>query len=307
VRSRAELEASVAEFEAKARATNERITARSGRNLPLAIVVGIGLGGALIASLIVRKDFFQVFALALLVTSSLELAGALRVSGRYIPRIPVVVMAVGVVPLSFYGVPALGISTDEGHWYGTLAGIVLIAVWRLLALFAPAHRRAGSEIGLDLLGGVFIAVYVVFFGGFAVLMSAQPGGEWWVLAFLIIVVSTDTGAYVAGLMFGRHKMAPVISPGKTWEGFAGSVVFAVVAGQLLAWLMLQQPPLVGLVISVVMVATATGGDLAESLLKRDLGVKDISSWLPGHGGLLDRLDSTLLSAAAAYGLFIIFA
>jgi phosphatidate cytidylyltransferase len=307
VRSRADLEASVAEFEARTRAANERLTARSGRNLPVAIGVGILLGAALLASLLIVKELFMLFALVMLVTTALELGAALRVSGRTIPRAPVVALAALIVPLSFYGLPFLGVSRDGAHWLGTLVGILLISAWRLVELVLPTHRRPAREIGLDLLGGVFIAVYIAFFGSFAVLLTGADGGQWWVLAFLIVVVTTDTGAYVAGLLLGRHKLAPTISPGKTWEGFAGSVVAAIVAGQILAPLMLQQPWWVGLILSLVMVATATGGDLAESLLKRDLGVKDISSWLPGHGGLLDRLDSTLLSAAAAYALFVIFA
>jgi len=161
-------------------------------------------------------------------------------------------------------------------------------------------------VGKDLMSGILVLGYVTFLGTFTVLMTAQPHGEWWTLGFLIVVVSTDTGAYASGLLFGKHKMAPTISPGKTWEGFAGSAVLATAAGVLVAIFMLQEPWWVGVILGVTMVLTATGGDLSESLIKRDLGVKDISTWLPGHGGLLDRLDSTLLSAAAAYALFLIF-
>ena len=158
----------------------------------------------------------------------------------------------------------------------------------------------------DLGAGAFIMAYVAFMAGFTVLLTAQDGGQWWTLAFLIVVISVDTGAYATGVAFGKHPMAPTISPKKTWEGFAGSVAAAIIAGVLLAVFMLGQPWWVGVILALTIVATATSGDLAESLIKRDLGIKDISTWLPGHGGFLDRVDSSLLSAAAAYALFLIF-
>ncbi|MES1212888.1 MAG: phosphatidate cytidylyltransferase, partial [Leifsonia sp.] len=141
-------------------------------------------------------------------------------------------------------------------------------------------------------------------GGFGVVMAAEPDGEWWTLAYLIIVISIDTGAYASGMAFGKHPMAPRISPKKTWEGFAGSVVVALVAGVLLALFMIQEEWWVGVLLAVLLVGTATLGDLTESLIKRDLGIKDISTWLPGHGGFFDRLDSILPSAAVAYVIFL---
>ena len=131
------------------------------------------------------------------------------------------------------------------------------------------------------------------------------GGEWWTLASIIIVVVTDIGAYASGLAFGRHKLAPIISPGKTVEGFVGSILVAIVTGALLAWLMLGQPWWVGVVMGVLLALVGTMGDLTESLIKRDLGIKDISSMLPGHGGFLDRLDSILPSSAVAYVIFLV--
>jgi phosphatidate cytidylyltransferase len=262
------------------------------------------LGGSLLASLLIIKELYMLFGAALITVTALELAGALRAAGRDVPRIPIAVASIAIVPFSFYAVGPL--SRDAGHWFLLLAGIGLVSVWRLVELIDPKRRASAVNLGKDLMGGAFVLAYVVFLGSFTVLMTAQDHGQFWTLAFLIIVVCTDTGAYASGLLFGKHKMTPTISPNKTWEGFAGSVFFAVVAGQLLAPLMLGEPWWVGLILSVTMVLTATGGDLAESLIKRDLGVKDISTWLPGHGGLLDRLDSTLLSAAAAYALFLIF-
>ena len=289
----------VSEFEAQVRATNDKINARTGRPLVLALTVGIGLGLALLSSLIFVKEFYMIFAALLAGFTTFELASALRFAGRDVPRIPVVIAALAVIPASFYWLAT-------GHWLVTLAGIVFVSVWRLVELISPNRRGSVSDVLKDLGAGAFIMAYVAFMAGFTVLLTAQDGGEWWTLAFLIIVVSVDTGAYATGLTWGKHPMAPNISPKKTWEGFAGSVGAAVIAGVLLALFMLQQPWWVGVILGITIVATATMGDLAESLIKRDLGIKDISTWLPGHGGFLDRVDSSLLSAAAAYALFLIF-
>lgn len=288
------------DFEAQVRATNEKINARTGRPLIRAIAVGLLLGGALLVSLVVFKELYMVFAAALLGFTSYELASALRFAGRDVPRLPIVILSVAVVPASFYWL-------DAGHWYVALAGIGVLSIWRILELARPSHRVKPVELLKDLAAGAFIMTYVAFMGGFTVLLTAQDGGQWWTLAFLIVVIAVDTGAYATGVAFGKHPMAPTISPKKTWEGFAGSVAAAIIAGVLLSIFMLQQPWWVGVILAVTLVATATSGDLAESLIKRDLGIKDISTWLPGHGGFLDRVDSALLSAAAAYALFLIFA
>jgi phosphatidate cytidylyltransferase len=288
------------DFETQARATNEKINARTGRPLLRAIGVGLLLGGSLLVSLLIIKELYMVFAGALVAFVVYELATALRSAGRDVPRIPTVIAAVAVVPATFYWL-------DEGHWWVTLGGIAVIALWRLVEqVVQPGGRTTAKGLILDFGAGAFIMIYAAFMAGFTVLLTAQDGGQWWTLAFLIIVVCVDTGAYASGLAFGKHLMAPTISPKKTWEGFAGSVAAALIAGILLAIFMLHQPWWVGVILALAMVVTATSGDLAESLIKRDLGIKDISSFLPGHGGFLDRLDSALLSGAVAYALFLIF-
>ena len=287
------------DFEAQVRATNDKINARTGRPLVRAIVVGLLLGLALLASLLIVKELFMIFAGLLVGFTAWELASALRFAGRRVPRVPALIAALAVVPAAFYWLAT-------GHWLVTLAVIALVVAWRLAELARPAARTSPREVLLDLGAGVFIMMYIAFMAGFTVLLTAQDGGQFWTLAFLIVVVSVDIGAYATGLTFGKHPMAPTISPKKTWEGFAGSVAAAVVAGILTAIFMLDQPWWVGLILGGVLVVTATGGDLAESLIKRDLGIKDISTWLPGHGGFLDRVDSSLLSGAAAYALFLIF-
>ncbi|MEP6480856.1 MAG: phosphatidate cytidylyltransferase [Rhodoglobus sp.] len=296
----AQVRATNDKINAQVRATNDKINARTGRPLLRAILVGLILGFALLFSLIVFKPFFMIFAAALIGFTAYELASALRIGGRDVPRIPTVIAAVAVVPAAFFFLV-------PGLWFATLGGIAFVTLWRLVELIRPSARTSASNALRDIAAGAFIMVYVAFLGGFTVLLTAQEGGQWWTLAFLIVVISVDVGAYATGVAFGKHKMAPVISPGKTWEGFAGSVAAALIAGILLSIFMLHQPWWLGVILGVVIVATATGGDLTESLIKRDLGIKDISSFLPGHGGFLDRIDSSLLSAAAAFALFVIFA
>ncbi|HEV7950476.1 MAG TPA: phosphatidate cytidylyltransferase [Glaciihabitans sp.] len=300
VHSRAEFEATVAEIEAQVRATNARIEKRTGRNLPLAILIGLGLGAGVLLSLIVIKDVFVLFAGALLVFTAFELASALRFAGRDVPRIPTVIAALGTGAASFYWL-------ETGHWLITLAGMILVSLWRLAETIWPAHRASRDDLIKDIFAGIFVQAYVVFLGSFALLLTGREGGQWWTLAFLIVVISTDTGAYASGLLLGKHPMAPRISPKKTWEGFAGSLAAAVLAGALVAVFMLDQPLWMGLIFGLVIALMATLGDLTESLIKRDLGIKDISTWLPGHGGFLDRVDSVLPSAAAAYAFYLLFA
>lgn len=298
--TRDELRAQMKATRAQIDHANEMIEERTGRNLPLAILIGLGLGFALLFSLIVIKELFMIVAAVLIALTALELASALRSSGRRVPRWPTVIAAVAIVPATFY----LG---EDGQWLALLGGIGFVVLWRIAELLSRRLRGSAREVWHDLAAGTFIQSYIPFLASFSVLLTAKPGGQWWTLGFVIIVVSIDTGAYATGLTFGKHPMAPRISPKKTWEGFAGSVAAAMIAGVLISIFMIHQPWWVGLVFGAVIVATATIGDLTESLIKRDLGVKDISTWLPGHGGLLDRMDSILPSAAAAYVLFLIFA
>lgn len=290
----------VSDFEAQVRATNEKINARTGRPLAMALTVGLALGLSLLFSLIFVKELYMLFAGVLVAFTAFELASALRFAGLNIPRLPTVIAGVAVVPASFYWLA-------EGQWYITLAGIAFVSLWRLVELVRPSHRGTVRSVLRDLGAGVFVMLYVAFLASFTVLLTAQDGGQWWTLALLIVVVVSDIGAYASGLSFGKHPMAPTISPNKTWEGFAGAALASVIAGVLLALFMIDQPVWVGIIFGLVILGTATMGDLAESLIKRDLGIKDISTWLPGHGGFLDRVDSSLLSAAAGYALFLIFA
>ena len=142
--------------------------------------------------------------------------------------------------------------------------------------------------------------------GFAALLLAPDDGAGRVIAFIVTVVCSDVGGFAAGVLFGKHPMAPSISPKKSWEGMAGSLSACMLAGVLLIGLMLGGPWWAGLIFGAAIAVSATVGDLGESLIKRDLGIKDMGDLLPGHGGLMDRMDSLLPSAAIAYLLLAVF-
>lgn len=297
--TRADFEARAGAARAQFEATNEKIQARTGRNLIAAIGIGLGLGALLLVSLLIWKPLFIVFGGLLVGFTTFELASALRFAGRNVPRVASTVVGLAILPIAFFW-------HVEGLWLALIGAVVLITLYRLVELLRPSHRTGTREVLLDVGAGAFVQVYVGFSAGFYLALTGSEGGEFWTLAALIIVVFTDVGAYASGLRFGKHKLAPLISPGKTWEGFAGSLVVAIIFGAVLAPLMLQQPWWVGAIVGLTLALVGTAGDLTESLIKRDLGIKDISTWLPGHGGFLDRLDSILPSAAVAYAAYLLF-
>lgn len=277
---------------------NERIKARTGRDLILATLIGLLIGGLLLVSLIFVKWAFLFFAVAGSQLAIFELSRALRAGGRRIDVVPQQTAGALLVFAAYFAELWL-------TWVTLFFAIALVIIWRLLAQMIARDGRTYGDVLTDALVSGFVQVYVPFLAGITLILLRQDGGEWWVLSFIVVVVVADTGAYASGLLFGKHPMAPKISPKKTWEGFAGAVFFSLLAGVLLAMFLLGLPWWAGLVFGAVLVGTATLGDLGESMLKRDLGIKDMSSWLPGHGGFLDRLDSILPSAVAALTLYAV--
>jgi phosphatidate cytidylyltransferase len=300
---RTDAEQHIAQARAEFDQANERIKQRTGRDLILATLIGVSIGAVVVASLIFFKWLFVLFAAAAVGLAIFEFSRALQAAGRRVDVVPQ--LGLGLLLLLSGFLAGLWV-----HWVAAIASVVVVIVWRLVAqMFARDGRRRADVLG-DVLVAGFLQLYLPFLGSFATILLSEDRGEWWVLAFLIVAVVSDTGAYVSGLTFGRggrHPMAPRISPKKTWEGFAGACVAALVAGVLLAAFMLHVPWWAGLIFGGVVLATATVGDLGESMLKRDLGIKDMSSWLPGHGGVLDRLDSILPSAIAALAMFYLLA
>lgn len=278
---------------------NERIKERTGRDLILATLIGLAFGAALLASLLFIKVLFVPFALAAALLGVYELSLALRASGRRIDVVPQFIAATLVVLSAFFLDLWL-------VWVMLFLAVALVVVWRLLAQMIAKDGRTYGDVLSDAVIGGFVQIYVPFLAAVALILLKQEGGQWWVLSFIAIAVVADTGAYAAGLAFGRHPMAPRISPKKTWEGFGGAVVGSIAAGVLLAIFLLKLPWWIGVILGAAILLSATLGDLGESMLKRDLGIKDMSSWLPGHGGLLDRLDSILPSTVPALCLYFLF-
>jgi phosphatidate cytidylyltransferase len=260
---------------------------RAGRNLPAAIGVGVALGGLVLLSLLLLKPAFYVIIVAAVVVGTWEMVRAVNTAKMYPPMVPLLVGGATTAVITWYG---------GAEWlpYGLIGTAIALMTWRL----------AGGPAGYqrDVVTGLLIAAYVPFLGGFVVLLLAPDDGHLRVLAMLAAVVMSDTGGYAFGVFLGRRKLAPTVSPSKSWEGFGGSVLTAAVGGALLVQFMLHGHWYWGIVFGVAVAGASTLGDLAESLLKRDLGVKDMSSLLPGHGGLMDRLDSILLAAPVAYAV-----
>lgn len=261
---------------------------RAGRNLPAAIGVGSTLGALVLLSLLLWRPAFYAVIVVAIAVATWEMVRAVGTAGIRPPMVPLLLGGITMAWLTWY-------SGAEGLTSGLIGTAVAVLVWRL------ADGPTGYQ--RDVVTGLLIATYVPFLGGFVMLLLAPADdGHLRVLAMLAAVVMSDTGGYAFGVFLGRHKLAPSISPGKTWEGFAGSLFTAAFGGALLVRFMLDGHWYWGVVFGVAVAAASTVGDLAESLLKRDLGVKDMSSLLPGHGGLMDRLDSILLAAPVAYAV-----
>ncbi|MEV0728976.1 phosphatidate cytidylyltransferase [Polymorphospora sp. NPDC050346] len=265
---------------------------RAGRNLPAAIGVGVTLGAVLVGTLFAyRPAFLVVIALAFSV-GIWEMTRAVRAVDARPPMVPLLAGGVLMTGLAWQVGP-------DGLLLGLVVTVLAALVWRIGDGWA-GYRR-------DLTASVLIAVYVPFLGGFAALMAAMPDGDWRIFVILAAVVLSDTGGYAVGVLLGRHPMAPSISPKKSWEGFGGSVTAAAVGSALLLYFLLDVAPWWGAVFGVAVSVAAVLGDLAESMIKRDLNIKDMSNLLPGHGGLMDRLDSVLFAVPTAYFLLTLFA
>jgi phosphatidate cytidylyltransferase len=258
---------------------------RAGRNLPAAIGVALGLAAVILLSLYLWKPAFVGVIVVAVVIAIYELSNAFGADRVRVPVVPVAIGAAAIVVSAYAG--------------GSEAMVVALA----LTLFAVMLWRAPENpkgYVRDITAATFAALYVPLLAGFAALLLRPDDGADRVLVFIVLVVLSDTGGYVAGVLFGKHPMAPTVSPKKSWEGFAGSALFCAVGGAVILPVLLEGEIWEGVLIGLAVMVTATLGDLGESMIKRDLGIKDMGSLLPGHGGMMDRLDSLLPAAPVTY-------
>jgi phosphatidate cytidylyltransferase len=256
--------------------------------------VGAVLGGLVLLTLLTVKATFLLYLGVALFIALKELATAATKHDITIPVVPVT--AGGAAMLTCM------------YWIGPQAALAALAL-TVVAILAWRLRDGPGGYLRDVTGGVFATVYLPFMGTFVAAMLVPADGPRRVLTFIILTISSDIGGYFAGITLGRggrHLMAPVISPKKTWEGFAGSAAACLVAGWLCVTLLLHGHFWQGLLTGAAAVLAATLGDLAESMIKRDLEIKDMGTLLPGHGGLLDRLDSLIVVAPVAWLLLYVF-
>ena len=266
-------------------------TGRAGRNLPVAIGVGLGLGAVVLGTLYTFKPAFLAFVVLVILVGMWELVRGLHAKALSAPYVPLAAGVVCILTLAYT-------SGREAMTVAMLLTVIAVVVWR------AAEGAAGmlADINASLLG----LLYVAFPAGFAALMLAPHDGARRVTAFIATVVASDVGGYAFGVLWGRHPMAPAVSPKKSWEGLVGSTLACATCGAVLFVTLLHADWWQGVLFGLATVCTATLGDLGESMIKRDLGIKDMGSLLPGHGGLMDRLDSLLPTAPVAWLLLAAF-
>jgi phosphatidate cytidylyltransferase len=263
---------------------------RAGRNIPIATGVGVSLGVLALASLLFRKEGFLAVVIVASCLAVWELRDGLARGKINVPLVPSMVGAVTMIAASYVG---------GGQALTVCFGLTCISVllWRVTDGVEGSIR--------DITGGIFVAAYVPLLASFSSLLLYAPDGVKRVIVFIGVTICSDIGGFAVGVIAGKHPMAPSVSPKKSWEGTAGSVVVCVIAGVATVTVMLGGRWWAGAILGLAVAISATVGDLTESTIKRDLGIKDMGNILPGHGGLMDRMDSLLLSAPVAWAILTV--
>ena len=267
---------------------NDAINKRAGRKLLPSILVSLFLLSLIFGSIAYEPKLFLALILVVIMLGVRELAHAYRTGGIELPDLPLMIAASIILLASWFGgTQGLAVST------GLILPILMVL---LLAISQKDFIKRSTS-------AVFAVFYLAVLGGFILLLANHPDGGKRILALVILIACNDTFAYFAGVLFGKHKLVPTISPKKSWEGLIGGLIASLIGGSLVFHYVFETNWYVGIAIGVMTVVTATCGDLIESAIKRDLAIKDMSNLLPGHGGIMDRLDSALFTAPAVWFAF----
>ncbi|WP_243711293.1 phosphatidate cytidylyltransferase [Actinomadura sp. KC216] len=258
----------------------------------MAISVGLGLGSLVLLSLYTVKEIFLAVMIVFLFIGMRELTEAFKSRDIGVPFIPV---ATGMV-----GTPV------AAYVWGPTAAVAAVSL-TMLALLMTRMTEGTDGYVRDVSAGALVTGYLVLVGGIVALLMRPDDGDHRIVIFIATTVASDTGGFFAGSFLGKHKMAPTISPKKTWEGVTGSALMCMLVGGWLVWWLLDGGTVwQGVLVGLAVVVTATAGDLVESMMKRDLGIKDLGTILPGHGGVMDRLDSLVVTAPVVWLLLELF-
>ncbi|TMS53956.1 phosphatidate cytidylyltransferase [Mycobacterium sp. DBP42] len=263
---------------------------RAGRNLPAAIVVGVVLGAMAIGTLLFAPMWWLPLLAVAIAIATHEVIRRLREHGYALPTVPLLLGGQAMIWLTW----PFGAVGMLGAYGGT---IVLCMVWRLIG---QGLDRQPVNYLRDVAATILLATWVPLFAAFTALLIFADHGGARVFTIIVTVVFADIGGYVAGVLFGKHLLAPAISPKKSWEGLGGSLIFGIAAAVLSVTFLLDKPAWVGVPLGLLLVITGVLGDLIESQIKRDLGIKDMGTLLPGHGGIMDRIDAMLPSAVVGW-------
>jgi phosphatidate cytidylyltransferase len=264
---------------------NEAINKRAGRKLGPSIIVSLSLVALIWFALAFRREVFAVVVAVAVLLGIREIVRAFNVRGIYIS---VVSLAAGAVVLTY------------ATWNGGAAGLAIATAIAIPLLLIQLLTKGPEGFVQSATATIFSLLYLPFLGGFLILLAKPSTGLERVMTFVVLVGCNDTFGYIVGVLFGKHPLVPVISPKKSWEGLIGSLVFTVIGGSLAFEYIMEIQWWIGAIVGLMIVFTATCGDLIESAMKRDLHLKDMGTLLPGHGGILDRLDSVLISAPALW-------
>ena len=264
---------------------NEAINKRAGRKLFPSIAVSLSLVALVWFALAYRREIFAVVVAVAVLLGIREIVRAFNASGIYI---------------SSAGLMIAALALSYATWNGGVAGLAVATAIAIPVLLIQLLTRGPEGFVASATATTFSLLYLPFLAGFLILLGRTNTGLERVMTFVVLVGCNDTFGYIVGVLIGKHPLVPKISPKKSWEGLIGSLVFTTAGGILSFTYILEMQWWIGAVVGLMIVFTATCGDLIESAMKRDLALKDMGSLLPGHGGMLDRLDSVLISAPALW-------